>query len=191
MSKKNSKQDPSAPNDVAPRARWQRGSEPEEVYLVPGTPMRTQRVHDAVRALERSGRCTGAHVAAAQRWTAAYERGMRSSVVDPATASIRGSNIGPEHRLAAGVDAGTRVSEARRPVGASGHEMLIAVCHLGCSLRGLAGARGLGTNGRGLRVVADALVAVLELLADHQAHADRHGYRGMVTVERPARRLAA
>ena len=191
MSKKHAKTDPSAPNATAPAARWQRGSEPEEVYVVPGTPMRTQRVHDAVRALERSGRCTGAHVAAAARWTADYERGMRSSVVDPATASIRGSNVGPEHRLAAGVDAGTRVREARRAVGESGHEMLIAVCHLGCSLRGLAGARGLGSNGRALRVVGDELVAVLEALADHQAYADRHGYRGMTTVERPARRMAA
>lgn len=191
MAKKIKSADPSAPNDVAPRSRWQRGSEPEEVYLNPGVPMRVQRVHDAVRALERTGRCTGAHVAAAQRWTADYERGMRSSCVDPATASIRGTNVGPEHRLAAGVDAGTRIREARRAVGESGHELLVAVCHHGMSLRGLCVARGRGTGGRETRTVGDELLAVLECLATHQAYADRHGFRGMTSVERPARRLAA
>ena len=185
MSKRTRGVDPSAPNATAPSARWQRGCEPEEVYTAPDTPMRTQRVYDAVRALERSGRCTGAHVAAASRWTADYERGMRGPRVDLRTASIRSSSTGPEHCLAAGVDAGTRVREARRALGEPGHELMVAVCHLGCSLRSLATARGLGTGGRGLRVVGDELVAVLEALADHQAYAERHGYRGMLTVARP------
>ncbi len=190
MSKKSRSVDPSAPNDVAPRSRWQRGSEAEEVYLIPGAPMRTQRVHDAVRSLEKTGKCTGAHVAAAARWTADYEKGMRSSVVDPATASIRGSNVGPEHRLAAGVDSGTRIREARRAVGEDGHQILVAVCHHGCSLRALAQAAGR-SNGRGVEATGDELVAVLDLLATHQQYADRHGYRGMTTVQRPAKRVAA
>ena len=45
----------------APSHRWQRGCEPEEVTLDRDSKRRTQRVHDAVRSLERSGRISGAH----------------------------------------------------------------------------------------------------------------------------------
>ena len=119
----------------APAHRWQRGCEPQEVALDPDSKRKTQRVHDAVRSLERSGRITGAHVAAAARWTWDYEWNLRSSFVDPVTASIRGGGgkSGPEMRLAAGVDASTRYREAARAVGMIGDAMLRAVCADGWS----------------------------------------------------------
>ena len=183
--------DLNAPNAKAPAHRWQRGCEPEEVALVPGSPRRTQRIHDAVKALEKSGRIGGVHVTAADRWVRDFEWTMRSSYVDPVTASIRGGggNSGPELRLAAGVDASTRYREAAQAVGVVGDVVLRAVLGDGCSLRGLARLRGLPEGGRSNSRIADELAGVLETLADHYDRADRHGYCGILNPRRrPVRR---
>ena len=185
--------DTNGPNAVAPRERWQRGCEPEQVALVPGSPRRTQIVHDAVRDLEKSGRITGAHVAAAARWTRDYEWSLRGSYVDPATASIRGSggNSGSEMRLAAGVDASTRYRESAQAVGIVGDSVLRAVCADGCSLRELGRRRGLADGGRASMRVADEFAALLEVLADHYQRCDRHGYAGILDPRRrPAKKAA-
>ena len=185
--------DPDALIARAPSHRWQRGCEPEEVHLDPDSKRRTQRVHDAVRSLERSGRIGGAHVSAATRWTRDYEWNLRSSFIDPVTASIRGGggNSGPEMRLAAGVDASTRYAEAARAVGLVGDAMLRAVCADGCSLRELGRRRGLSDGGRATGRIADEFAAVLEMLADHYQSCDRHGYAGILDPRRrPAKRNA-
>ena len=186
--------DKNAPNSKAPAHRWQRGCESEEVALERGSARRTQRVFDAVKALEKSGRIGGSHVTAADRWVRDFEWSLRSSYVDPVTASIRGGggNAGPEMRLAAGVDASTRYRESAQAVGLVGDAVLRAVLGDGCSLRGLARARGLPEGGRSNQRIADELAGVLETLADDYDRADRLGYAGILDPRRrPARKTPA
>ena len=129
---------------AAPSERWQRGSEYDVVALLDldaGIDVeRVQRAHNGVAALARSGRIGFPEVAAAARWTADYERSMRSSYCEPATAGIRGSgtNVGPENRYASGVDAATRHRQAREAVGVGADLLLRAVVADGRSLRSVA-----------------------------------------------------
>jgi hypothetical protein len=95
-------------------------------------------------------------------------------------------------RLAAGVDASTRYREAVRAVGIVGDAMLRAVCADGCSLRELGRRRGLSDGGRATGKIADEFTAILELLADHYAQCDRHGYAGILDPRRrPVKRQPA
>ena len=163
------------------------------VALAPGSPRRTPLVFDAVRELEKSGRITGSHVAAAGRWTRDYEWSLRGSYVDPATASIRGGggNSGPEMRLAAGVDASTRYRESAEAVGTVVDSILRAGCADGCSLRELGGRRGLPGGGKASMRIAAEFAELVEVLADHYQRCDRHGFTGILDPRRrPARKTA-
>ena len=156
--------------DRAPRERWQRGSEFEEVYTDPDSPVRTQRVFDTVAAMEREGRIAGEHVRAARTWVRDFERSMRSSYSHPATAGCGSgtTNQGPEMRLLGGIESAARLASATRAVGLEGSVMLREIVHQGRSLRSLAEMRKQGRGG-----LADEFVAVLEALERHYAQLAR------------------
>lgn len=95
----------------APRERWSHGGD-YDVVEISGVveARRVQKAVGAVDGLCRSGRISDVEVAAAERRVADYERNLRSSYCDPATAGIRGGglNSGPELRWLGGIDAATR-----------------------------------------------------------------------------------
>lgn len=95
----------------APKERWSHGGDYDVVELDGVVEARrVQRAVGAVDGLRRSGRISDVEVAAAERWVADYERNLRSSYCDPATAGIRGGglNSGPELRWLGGIDVATR-----------------------------------------------------------------------------------
>lgn len=187
----------------APSERWQRGCEYEISSLSAALhgvdAERVQRAHDGVAALARSGRIGFPEVAAATRWTADYERSMRSSYCEPATAGIRGSgtNVGPENRYASGVDASTRHRQAREAVGELGDLLLRAVVGDGRSLRSIAAsfaARLAVLNARKAKVAPSVRAALiggrakltsdladtLSVLAAHYQRCDDEGRGGVL-----------
>ena len=176
MSKRKQKQGALAPVDQeprldrAPRERWQRGAEFEDVYTDPDSAVRTQRVYDTVAALEREGRIAGEHVRASRTWVRDFERSMRSSYSHPATAGCGtgSTNAGPEMRLLGGIESAARLASATRAVGVGGSVLLREIVHGGQSLRSLAGRLGRGRGG-----LADELVATLEALERHYAQLAR------------------
>ena len=180
----------------APRERWSHGGDYDVIELDGAVEARrVQRVSGAVDALRRSGRVGDAEVGAAARWVGDFERSLRSSYCDPATAGIRGggSNSGPELRWAGGIDAATRLQQVRVALGADGVALLVAHVHLELSLRAAAevtGATGGAARGR----AADVLAGVLRELAAHYVECDRHGARGIMkprAVRNPEMEMAA
>lgn len=167
----------------APRERWQHGGDYDVVELDgPVAARRVQRSSGAVDGLRRSGRIGDGEVAAASRWVADYERSLRSSYVDPATAGIRGggANAGPELRLLGGIDAAIRRQQVREALGADGEALLVTHVHIGMSLKSAVMAASGNMGGTAMGRAADRLAGVLRDLSAHYAEVDRHGARGIL-----------
>lgn len=138
--------------------------------------------------LRRSGRILDGEVAAAARWVADYERSMRSSYCDPATASIHGSggrNSGPELRWLGGIVSATRIAQVRAALGRDPEALLVTHVHLSTSLRASVLAANGSVGGAAITRAADRLAAVLRDLAAHYAECDRKSADGVLRP-RPA-----
>ncbi len=168
----------------APRERWQHGGDFEVIALDgPVAARRVQRASGAVEALRRSGRIGDAEVGAANRWVADFERNMRSSYVDPSTAGIRapgGTNVGPEMRWLAGLDAATRCAQACQALGTHAEVRLVCQVHFGRSLRSRVMAETGGVGGTAMAKAATELADILRALTAHYQAADRHSYDGIL-----------
>ena len=171
---------------AAPAERWSHGADydvgPVDADDVQAR--RTQRVSGPVDSLRRSGRILDGEVGAAARWVADYERSLRSSYVDPATASIHGSggrNSGPELRWLGGIVAATRLSQVRSAFGLRAVEMLIVHVHYSTSLRArVASESGGSVGGAAMGRAADELAGVLKELAAHYSDCDRKSIDGVL-----------
>ncbi len=169
----------------APPERWSHGADHDVGDVDAGDVVarRVQRVSGPVDGLLRNGRIHGAEVVAAARWVADYERSMRSSYCDPATASIRGSggrNSGPELRWLGGITAATRLAQVREALGRDGEALLVQHVHLSRSLRASVQAATGGISGTAVAKAADKLATVFKELAEHYAEADRRSADGVL-----------
>lgn len=175
---------------AAPAERWSHGSDYDvgPVDAEDVVARRVQRVSGPVDGLRRSGRILDGEVAAAGRWVSDYERSLRSSYVDPATASIRGSggqNSGPELRWLGGIVSATRIAQVRAALGRDAEALLVTHVHLSTSLRASVTAATGSVGGAAITKAADRLAGVLRELSAHYAEADRHSADGVLRP-RPA-----
>ncbi len=169
----------------APAERWAHGADYDvgPVDAEDVVARRVQRVSGPVDGLRRSGRILDGEVAAAGRWVSDYERSLRSSYVDPATASIRGSggsNCGPEMRWLSGIVAATRLAQVRAALGRDAEALLVKHVHLSTSLRASVAAATGSVGGAAITRAADRLAGVLRDLSAHYAEADRHSLDGVL-----------
>ncbi len=170
---------------AAPIERWSHGADYDVAPVDAGDVVarRTQRVSGPFDGLRRSGRILDGEVAAAGRWVADYERSLRSSYVDPATASIRGSggsNCGPEMRWLGGIVAATRLAQVRTALGRDAEALLVKHVHLSTSLRASVMSATGSVGGAAITRAADTLAGVLRDLSAHYADCDRHSVDGVL-----------
>lgn len=169
----------------APPQRWLHGSEYEVGPVDAGDVQAwsVQKVCRAVDGLRRSGRILDNEVFAAARWVADYERSLRSSYVDSATAGIRGSggaNSGPELKWLGGISAATRLSQVRAALGRDAEALLVLHVHFATSFRAAT------TSGSARTKAANRLTETLKDLAVHYAECDRQSFDGVL---RPAKHV--
>ena len=166
----------------APRERWSHGGE-YDVVSVDGdvAARRVQKVVGAVDGLRRSGRISDVEVSSAARWVADYERSLRSSYCDPATAGIRGGgNSGPELRWLGGIAAATRCAQVRDALGSRGVHLLVAHVHHAMSVRARVISETGGFGGSAMGRAADEVAGVLRDLAAHYGEMDRQSHDGIL-----------
>ena len=169
----------------APAERWTHGADYDVGPVDEGDVVarRVQKVSGPVDGLRRSGRILDAEVGAAGRWVADYERSLRSSYVDPATASIHGSggrNSGPEARWLGGISAATRLAQVREALGRDAEVLLVRHVHHAVSLRASVQAATGSLSGTAVARVAERLATVLRELAAHYEEADRQSADGVL-----------
>ncbi len=170
---------------AAPPERWSHGADYDVAPVDEGDVVarRVQRVSGPVDGLRRSGRILDGEVVAAARWVADYERALRSSYIDPATASIRGTggaNCGPELRWLGGIVAATRLAQVRTALGRDAEALLVRHVHLSTSLRASVMAATGSVGGAAITRAAEELATVLLDLSAHYAECDRHSVDGVL-----------